>query len=118
MASDAKKSGVDKLSKLGKTTSESDILYALRHGKITQQEATAINPDKFPDTSNAPKSVYTVDLKKGKITKEKSTTPAEQTNTTTKTPVINVGGMVLKTPVGSQKDHQVTSVDRKTGKSK
>ena len=42
-----KKSGLAKLTKLNKTTSEAHILSAVRQGKITAKEAAAINPDKF-----------------------------------------------------------------------
>ena len=42
-----KKSGTDKLTKIGKTTSEAHISFALRQGKITKQEAAAIDPKNF-----------------------------------------------------------------------
>ena len=42
-----KKSGLEKLAKIGKTTSEAHISYAVRQGKITAKEAAAINPEKF-----------------------------------------------------------------------
>ena len=42
-----KKSGIEKLTKIGRTTKESDISYALRQGKITKQEAAAIDPKNF-----------------------------------------------------------------------
>ena len=42
-----KKSGLAKLAKLNKSTSEAHILSAVRQGKITAKEAAAINPDKF-----------------------------------------------------------------------
>ena len=42
-----KKSGIDKLTKLNKTTSEAHILSAVRQGKITAKEAAAIDPKKF-----------------------------------------------------------------------
>ena len=42
-----KKSGLAKLSKLNKTTSEAHILSAVRQGKLTAKEAAAINPEKF-----------------------------------------------------------------------
>ena len=42
-----KKSGLAKLAKLNKTTSEAHILSAVKQGKITVKEAAAINPDKF-----------------------------------------------------------------------
>ena len=46
-AASLKKSGVDKLTKIGKTTSEAHISFALRQGKITKQEAAAIDPKNF-----------------------------------------------------------------------
>ena len=42
-----KKSGIAKLTALGKTTSEAHISFALRQGKITKQEAAAIDPKNF-----------------------------------------------------------------------
>ena len=42
-----KKSGLAKLAKINKTTSEAHILFAVRQGKITAKEAAAINPEKF-----------------------------------------------------------------------
>jgi len=42
-----KKSGLAKLAKINKTTSEAHILFAIRQGKITAKEAAAINPEKF-----------------------------------------------------------------------
>jgi len=42
-----KKSGLAKLTKLKKSTSEAHILSAVRQGKITAKEAAAINPEKF-----------------------------------------------------------------------
>ena len=42
-----KKSAVEKLTKLGKTTSEAHISFALRQGKITKQEAAALDPKNF-----------------------------------------------------------------------
>jgi hypothetical protein len=42
-----KKSGIEKLTKLNKTTSEAHILSAVRQGKITAKEAAAIDPKKF-----------------------------------------------------------------------
>jgi hypothetical protein len=56
-----------------KTPSESDISYALRHGKITKEEAAALDPKKFKillDNSKT-KTVFTVNLKTGKTTKGK-----------------------------------------------
>ena len=46
-AASVKKSGIDKLTSIGRTTKESDISFALRHGKITKQEAAAIDPKNF-----------------------------------------------------------------------
>ena len=67
-----KETGLAKLAKAGRTTSEGDIGYAVRHGKITQQEAAAIDPKKFPlpDRSKI-KTIATFDLKTGKVTKLK-----------------------------------------------
>jgi hypothetical protein len=42
-----KKSGLAKLTKLNKSTSEAHILSAVKQGKITAKEAAAINPEKF-----------------------------------------------------------------------
>lgn len=42
-----KVSGLEKLNKINRTASESDISYALRQGKITKQEAAAIDPKNF-----------------------------------------------------------------------
>lgn len=42
-----KKSGLAKLTKLNKTTSEAHILSAVRQGKLTAKEAAAIDPEKF-----------------------------------------------------------------------
>lgn len=42
-----KKSGIEKLTKLNKTTSEAHILSAVKQGKITAKEAAAIDPKKF-----------------------------------------------------------------------
>ena len=42
-----KKSAAAKLSALGKTTSEAHISFALRQGKITKQEAAALDPKNF-----------------------------------------------------------------------
>jgi hypothetical protein len=36
-----------KTSKKGSTPKESDISYALRHGRITKEEAAALDPKKF-----------------------------------------------------------------------
>ncbi len=65
-----KETGLAKLAKAGRTTSEGDIGYAVRHGKITQQEAAAIDPKKFPLPVKA-KTYATFDLKTGKVTKGK-----------------------------------------------
>ena len=66
-----KKSGIEKLTKIGKTTSEAHISYAVRHGKITKQEAAAIDPKNFKillDDSKT-KVIGTIDIKTGKVTK-------------------------------------------------
>ena len=42
-----KKSGISKLTALGKTTSEAHIISAVRQGKITKYEAAAIDPKNF-----------------------------------------------------------------------
>jgi hypothetical protein len=72
LADSLKKSGIEKLNKINRTTKESDILYALRHGKITQKEAAAIDPKKFPlpDKSKI-KVIGTIDLNTGKVTRGK-----------------------------------------------
>lgn len=57
-----KKSGIDKLTKIGKTTSEAHISYALRHGKITKQEAAAIDPKKFGILLEPAKTTRTITL--------------------------------------------------------
>lgn len=48
-AAKAAKNGVKKIKipKKGFKPSESDISYALRHGRITKEEAAALNPKKF-----------------------------------------------------------------------
>ncbi len=59
--------------KNSKIPSESDISYALRHGKITKEEAAALNPKKFKvllDDSKT-KTVFTVNLKTGKAKRSK-----------------------------------------------
>jgi len=59
--------------KNSKIPSESDISYALRHGKITKEEAAALNPKKFKvllDDSKT-KTVFTVNLKTGKTKRSK-----------------------------------------------
>jgi hypothetical protein len=70
VAKSLKETGLAKLAKAGRTTSEGDIGYAVRHGKITQQEAAAIDPKKFP-LPVKPKTIATFDLKTGKVTKGK-----------------------------------------------
>lgn len=70
VAKSLKETGLAKLAKAGRTTSEGDIGYALRHGKITQQEAAAIDPKKFPLPVKS-KTYATFDLKTGKVTKGK-----------------------------------------------
>ena len=70
-----KKTGTEKLTKLGKTTSEAHISFALRHGKITKEEAAAIDPKNFKillDDSKS-KTVAIIDLNKGTVKKPKST---------------------------------------------
>jgi hypothetical protein len=47
IAESLKKSGLKKLAKINRTKIESDISFALRHGKITKQEAAAIDPKNF-----------------------------------------------------------------------
>ena len=56
-----KKSGIAKLTALGKTTSEAHISAALRHGKITKQEAAAIDPKNFKILLN-PKVTRTIEI--------------------------------------------------------
>ena len=56
-----KKSGIAKLTALGKTTSEAHISAALRHGKITKQEAAAIDPKNFKILLN-PKVTRSVEI--------------------------------------------------------
>jgi hypothetical protein len=60
-----KKSGVEKLTKIGKTTSEAHILSALRQGKITKQEAAAIDPKKFKILLAPATSSKTITLRGG-----------------------------------------------------
>jgi len=70
-SSSLKKSGIEKLSKIGRSTKESDIIYALKFGKITKQEAAAIDPKNFKillDTSKT-KTIGTLDPKTGKFVK-------------------------------------------------
>ena len=57
-----KKSGLAKLAKINKTTSEAHILFAIRQGKITAKEAAAINPEKFSILVN-PKIVSSKTIK-------------------------------------------------------
>ena len=72
LADSLKKSGIEKLNKINRTTKESDILYALRHGKITQKEAAAIDPKKFPLVDKSKTTVIgTINLKTGKVTRGK-----------------------------------------------
>ena len=72
LADSLKKSGIEKLNKINRTTKESDVLYALRQGKITQKEAAAIDPKKFPlpDKSKT-KVIANINLKTGKVTRGK-----------------------------------------------
>lgn len=65
---DLKKSGIDKLTKMGKTTSEAHIMSAVRQGKITKQEAAAIDPKNFKILLAPAVSSKTVNLKTGKTT--------------------------------------------------
>ena len=72
IAESLKKSGLAKLAKINRTTNESDVLYALRQGKISQKEAAAINPQKFPLPDKTKTSVIaTVNPKTGKVTRGK-----------------------------------------------
>jgi hypothetical protein len=57
-----KKSGLAKLNKLNKTTSEAHILSAVKQGKLTAKEAAAINPEKFAILVN-PKIVSSKTIK-------------------------------------------------------
>ena len=70
LAESLKKSGLEKLAKINRTTKESDILYAIRHGKITSKEAAAIDPKKFPLPEKG-KTIATIDLKTLKVTRGK-----------------------------------------------
>ena len=71
-AESLKKSGLEKLAKINRTTNESDVLYALRQGKITQKEAAAINPKKFPlPDKTKTKVIANINPKTGKVTKNK-----------------------------------------------
>jgi hypothetical protein len=68
-----KKSGLEKLAKINRTKVESDISFALRHGKITKQEAAAIDPKNFKillDNSKT-KTIAIVNPKTGKVTRGK-----------------------------------------------
>ena len=58
-----KKSGIDKLTALGKTTSEANIMSAVRQGKITKYEAAAIDPKNFKSLLSPAVSSKTVSLK-------------------------------------------------------
>ncbi len=71
-AESLKKSALKKLEKIGKTNSEAHISYAVRHGKITKEEAAALDPKNFKILLN-PKIVSskTIDLKTGKVTRGK-----------------------------------------------
>lgn len=60
-----KKSGLAKLAKINKPADTAHIDYAVRHGKITPQEAAAIDPKNFDyllDKSS--KTIGTIDLNK------------------------------------------------------
>ena len=62
-AKSLKEIGLEKLSKIRDgSKDEVNIGYALRHGKITQQEAAAIDPKKFPLPVNI-KTIAIIDLK-------------------------------------------------------
>ena len=63
-----KKSGIDKLTKVGKTTSEAHIISAVRQGQITKQEAAAIDPKNFRSLLAPAVSSKTINLKTGKTT--------------------------------------------------
>ena len=65
-----KKSGAEKLAKIGKTTDTAHIDYAVRHGKITVKEAAALDPKNFKHLLEKPKvaSSVTINLKTGKAT--------------------------------------------------
>lgn len=58
-----KKSGIAKLTALGKTTSEAHIISAVRQGKITKYEAAAIDPKNFKSMLAPAVSSKTVNLK-------------------------------------------------------
>ena len=73
IAKSLKKSGLEKLAKINRTKIESDISFALRHGKITKQEAAAIDPKNFKillDNSKT-KTIAIVNPKTGKVTRGK-----------------------------------------------
>jgi hypothetical protein len=73
IAESLKKSGLEKLAKINRTKIESDISFALRHGKITKQEAAAIDPKNFKillDNSKT-KTIAIVNPKTGKVTRGK-----------------------------------------------
>jgi hypothetical protein len=63
-----KKSGEEKLKKIGKTTDVAHISYGVRHGKITIQEAAALDPKNFKHLLEDGKTTktITVDMKTGK----------------------------------------------------
>ncbi len=63
-----KKIATNKLTKIGRTNTPSDISFALRHGKITAKEAAALDPKNFKILTEKPKisSSITIDLKTGK----------------------------------------------------
>ena len=73
IAESLKKSGLEKLAKINRTKIESDISFALRHGKITKQEAAAIDPKNFKillDNAKT-KTIAIVNPKTGKVTRGK-----------------------------------------------
>ena len=65
---DLKKSGIDKLTKIGKTTSEAHIMSAVRQGQITKYEAAAIDPKNFKSLLAPAVSSKTINLKTSKTT--------------------------------------------------
>ena len=58
-----KKSGINQLTALGKTTSEAHIMSAVRQGKITKYEAAAIDPKNFKSLLAPAVSSKTITLK-------------------------------------------------------
>lgn len=60
-----KKSGIAKLEKIGKTTSEAHIMSAVRQGKITKYEAAAIDPKNFKSLLSPAVSSKTITIRGG-----------------------------------------------------